>query len=166
MAPRLRFSSDLRTFHSLQQYVRRDTLDIFDQLDQDDDITGIIRSYTNGKDELLHAMFLHDRFHIGDEIRPDRWAVRVDPRLAVGPQMDGVWYTTPAGEDRKTVCEVREEAAWHQYTDLDGFVVPLYLLEEMRIVEGKTEEEWDARGVAVSDKGWELVKAWKATLVN
>lgn len=32
--------------------------------------------------------------------------------------------------------------------------VPMDVLEEMRLVEGMTQEQWDRRGVRVGEKAW------------
>lgn len=90
--------------------------------------------------------------------------------------MDNVWSferPRPGGVMETVYLLQADKTRWDHATDYKGRVVPLEVLNRMRIVERKDKSDWDKRNVEVSDEGWavlqewydaELRKAWKASL--
>jgi hypothetical protein len=116
--------------------------------------SGIVRSYRNGDDEVLVTRQLSRYIETSD--------VLAEP-FPYPEEFDQSRYTGADGRQREKDFEHRDTPSWVIYTDLAGVSVPLEVIENMRIAQGATLEEWDGRNVEVTDAAWSLLEAWRPT---
>lgn len=133
------------------QYIGATFGESFDNLESTTEYSGHIRSYHNGDEQLLQAKVFHSYSSLGD-IRP----------YPVPPDHVLIEYWTPNRTLGEQLYKRETEETWHDYTDYQGLVVPLKIIERMRAVEGVEKDEWEGRGIQVSDKAWKVLLDWKA----
>lgn len=117
---------------------------------------GIIRSFCYGGEELLHVRFKRDYVEVSDGLDENRGEVVSKSGVLYVPYRVG-------DEGRVKGYEFYEEARWMDFTSggCGAVPVPLEVFEKMRIVEGLSEDECDARGVQVGDEAWSVYLKWK-----
>lgn len=128
-------------------------------------ITGsIIRSFTNGIEELIHVRTFSPfrRIALGEAGYSGAHGAEV--RGVKRPCIDDGAGAMPEGGKQVVSVRVRDigELDWEDATDYKGLVVPLEVLGMMRKVDGKTLEEWQGRGVEVGEDGWKVLTDWAA----
>lgn len=61
---------------------------------------------------------------------------------------------------RRTYGYAKEDM-WMDYTEFEGAVVPLEVIQQMRREENAELGSWEGRGIKVGDKGWKVLTDWK-----
>jgi hypothetical protein len=102
--------------------------------------TGFIRSYLYRGNEVLHVRLLVSR--IAKSVYGHTHVVH--------------W----AGRNHREVELAIGAAEWWYWTEYEGRAVPIGILEEMRLAEGRTELDWAKRGVEVGSEGWSVLTEW------
>lgn len=148
-----------------RMYIVRDPVptghdSIFDHLGRPEDLTAIINSYRHcDDDELIHARFL---LPSAEEERSEDTRPYIPDGLT--PALRHV--TEEEREDAHRGEEVEEledqpETVWTDWTSWGGWVVPLEIIEDMRLEQGATEAEWTGRGIKVGKRAWRVLTEWK-----
>lgn len=130
--------------------------DNLDDLEKSGGSTGIVRSYRHINEEVLHIRLLMQ----------DLWK-QEDFDLDEKAKMR-TFYVTGNGRETEVgeFMDTWSEGFIVDFTDWKGSVVPLEVLEKVRVMENMSEAEWDKRGVVISDAGWAIVEAWELSLLS
>lgn len=116
---------------------------------------GLIWSITSRTGEtLLHIRLLVHNVELHDP---------TDPELIIHRR----FLYTHSQEDLNGFLNVINisQPFYQDYTDYQGYVVPLSVLDGVERVEGiKNEGYWGKRGVEVGDKAWEVINTWREGL--
>lgn len=70
-------------------------------------------------------------------------------------------YTAPDGTTRATIFARQKSSSYYHYTDLNGEAVPLEVMEQMRMVEGRKDSYWQGRQIPVGARAWGVIEDWK-----
>ncbi|KAI9632162.1 uncharacterized protein MKK02DRAFT_41306 [Dioszegia hungarica] len=162
LASNLRGSPHLRHLSFGPSLVGGQSFDDFDrlrELDENGQSTGFVYSYHHGGAEILH-MRLNTNF-IQHTDTPST-APTNGAGEAVAPPAGSFHYQDAEDGWRIRSFVAGPEAVWQDWTDVNGGVVPLEVLEEMRVAEGRKDTEWRKRGVEVGETGWAVLLAWMA----
>lgn len=117
----------------------------------------MVRSIRHGTSELIHFELLLQDVRTST---PSRYDVEnydqeietFNSRRILYLQGDNGWLTTRLAYDiSNPIVAV--------FTDLDGKMVPLEVIERMKAVEGDGVD-WDQRGVEVGEAAWKVVTDW------
>lgn len=138
------------------QYDERvsDFPDVFERLDElqrTGSYTGTVRSIRLGKVDVPCLSILQDTFEISDK--------PYDPANITPLDCQAMVYMEE-GEKRAKLFKINAIAEMTHLTDLAGRIVPLALLEEMRVVSGASEEDWDRRGVNPGKESFAVLLKW------
>jgi hypothetical protein len=112
--------------------------------------TGVISSWrTVEGDELLHLALETDMEEVMDVVEedglPDFTAQRV------------IRYDLTDGTLRLKIMEDLADPVKQYFTDFSEWVIPIETIEQMRLVDGKSKEEWYQRGVSASENSWAVL---------
>lgn len=159
-------SDGFRDAHKLHEmYFIRDPIltgqiSIFDQLDDLGELTAIINSYKHGDDkELIHARFRAPS--VEEERREDTRAYIADgPNSPLRRVTDDEWEDAMRGEELEELDEY-PEPVWIDWTSWGRWIVPLEAIDDMRLAQGATDEEWTGGGIDVDDRAWAILTEWK-----
>jgi len=66
----------------------------------------------------------------------------------------------PEGSDAEQTYTTSKFPQWEDATYWDGLTVPLWVLSEMKRVEGE-QKPWVGRGIKVGKKAWQVLLDWK-----
>ncbi|KAI9636572.1 uncharacterized protein MKK02DRAFT_45277 [Dioszegia hungarica] len=116
--------------------------------------SGSARSYRHGASELLHVHSQTNRYEIADHpaSASSGRLCREHEECVNYPTEDGTEYCKVFGSSDETVVQ--------DWTDFDGLVVPLLIIQEMKEAEG-AGVEWENRGVEVGEAGWIILLQWQ-----
>lgn len=116
-------------------------------------LNGLLYSYLYQGAELLHARFRLPFLEIADIPRGGAIA-------SLSSTTSSSDYIAADGSARTKIYHTLPEPTWQDFTEYEGKVVPLQIIEEMRLKEGATMDQWGVRGLEVKEETWAVLTTW------
>lgn len=119
--------------------------------------TAFFTSIRHGdSDELLHARLLVNNILIHKHDPPSR----IQSRRILHTRCDSLLRHIPR------ITQV-SPPVFHDFTYYQGEIIPLEMVQEIKEVEGITDEScWDKRGVQVGEAAWDVIRLWRERIAE